>query len=95
MRSFLAARAFLAPLVVVVPLVVSCSSSSPSSGFDKSPNGPASGGFGNDAGSLGGGKPTGGGNQTGCSDAAKLVYVVTDSNDLYSFAPDKVIPLRT
>ncbi len=26
-------------------------------------------------------------NQDGCSEAAKLVYVVSDSNALYSFAP--------
>ena len=29
-----------------------------------------------------------GGNQDGCSEAAKLVYVVSDSNELYSFTPN-------
>lgn len=56
-------------------------------------------GFGDDAGDLdgspfvgddGGGLGEGGGadgSQQGCSDAAKLIYVVTSQNALYSFAP--------
>ncbi len=86
MRCF----ALLAPLLVVLPALVSCGSASPKSGFENGGNGEGSGGFGNDGGALGG-KTPGGGNQTGCSDAAKLVYVVTDKNDLYSFTPDKLL----
>jgi hypothetical protein len=52
---------------------------------------PADNGFG-DGGTniIGGGKTDGGvtGSQTGCSEAAKLVYVVSDLNELFSFKPD-------
>ena len=85
----------LAPLLVIIPALVSCSSKLPS----ENENGPiAGGGFGNDAGggngssgSLGGGKTPGAPNDVGCSDASKLVYVVDDANNLYSFAPDKLL----
>jgi hypothetical protein len=43
-------------------------------------------------GTLGGGgtKTDGGVNQDGCSDAAKLVYVVDEQYDLFSFKPDEL-----
>ncbi len=69
-----------------------CSGSSSGSGFDpNNPNGTGGGGGGNgNGGGLGGsGGPAGdgGATSTDCSDAAKLVYVVSAENDLYSFAP--------
>jgi hypothetical protein len=81
----------LSVLSLASSLVVGCSSASPTSDFADKPL--SNGGFGGDTGSgdFGSTKPgTPGGNQTGCSEAAKLVYVVSDNNDLYSFAPDKV-----
>jgi hypothetical protein len=87
--------AVLGPLKVLalVMALASCGSSSPRSGFDSTPTGSSGslGGVGS-SGSLGGGPatPDAGANQAGCSEAAKLVYVVTDQNELYSFAPDKV-----
>jgi hypothetical protein len=87
--------AVLGPLKVLalVMALTSCGSSSPRSGFDSTPTGSSGslGGVGS-SGSLGGGPatPDAGANQAGCSEAAKLVYVVTDQNELYSFAPDKV-----
>jgi hypothetical protein len=39
--------------------------------------------------SLGSATPPSTGEQPGCSDAAKLVYVLSDANGLYTFAPDK------
>ena len=74
-------------------LLVACSSSKPSSGFENE-NASGSGGFGSSgtSGALGSsgtsGASGGSGNQTGCSEAAKLVYVVSDSNELHSFRPD-------
>ncbi len=79
--------------VFALVALAACSSATPTSGF---PDDPANGGF------VGGDDKTGGGfdntggtkpsttNQAGCSEAAKLVYVVSDSNELYSFAPDKL-----
>ena len=82
----------LAPLLVAVMAVGACSSASPISGFENGTSGAgASGGFGSSgsSGALGeGGKAASGGNQEGCSEAAKLVYVVSDSNELYSFTPN-------
>ncbi|HSO35287.1 MAG TPA: hypothetical protein VLT33_22315 [Labilithrix sp.] len=82
-----------APLFVAIGAAFACSSASPKSGFTND-NASGSGGFGSSgtSGSLGSsgtsGASGGGGNQTGCSEAAKLVYVVSDSNELYSFKPD-------
>lgn len=47
---------------------------------------------GSSSGTIGGGKKDGGvgPDQTGCSEAAKLVYVVSDLNELFSFKPDTV-----
>ncbi len=84
-----------APVVLMAHLGgLGCSSARPSSGGFEGDT-PGNGGFGDggSSGTIGGNKPTpgaGGGNQQGCSEAAKLVYVVSDQNDLYSFAPDKV-----
>ena len=74
---------------------MACSSSKTSSGFANTitpgPTG-SGGGFGDGgtgSGTIGGNDPkTGGsGNQAGCSDAAKLVYVVSDTNELFSYDP--------
>lgn len=73
-------------------LASACSSSSPPSGFEDKSSTPGTGfGDGGSSGTIGGNKATdsGSGNQSGCSEAAKLVYVVSDSNELFSFAPDK------
>ncbi len=83
----------IAPLLVATAALVACSSSKPSSGFENE-NASGSGGFGSSgtSGALGSsgtsGASGGSGNQTGCSEAAKLVYVVSDSNELHSFRPD-------
>jgi hypothetical protein len=73
--------------LVVLALFAACGSSNKSS-FDNSSGG-TSGGFGSSgtSGTLG---PDGGNaNQAGCSDAAKLVYVVSEENTLHSFQPNK------
>jgi len=82
------------PLLVATGAIVACGSSKPTSGFEAD-KASGSGGFGSSgtSGSLGSGTSgtsgtSGSGNQTGCSEAAKLVYVVSDSNELYSFRPD-------
>ena len=72
-----------------------CSSSPRSGGFADTSTptpGGSSGGFGDGgtSGTITGnnpGTPGGAGNQSGCSDAAKLVYVVTDANELFSYDP--------
>lgn len=56
-----------------------CASSENTRNFGQEPS--SSGGFVNDAAA-----PTG-----GCSDAAKLVYVLSDDDDLHSFAPDNLV----
>ena len=90
MRFFMVAG----PLLVATGAIVACGSSKPTSGFETD-GGSGNGGFGTSgtSGSLGSGTSgtsgtSGSGNQTGCSEAAKLVYVVSDSNELYSFRPD-------
>jgi hypothetical protein len=81
----------LSSLASLALFAFACGSSEKAT-FPDQPNGPANNGFGDggDPGTLGGGKTDGGGggNQTGCSEAAKLVYVVTDLNELFSFKPD-------
>ena len=85
-------RVTLASLALSV--LVACGSSGKNSGFDPnssgsssssggSSSGGSSSGFGGD-----GGSSSSGGNQDGCSDAAKLVYVVSDDDMLFSFKPD-------
>jgi len=88
---FRTVRLFLLGLPAVVGLAaIACSSSTPRAGFNDTPT-PAdttssSGASGNSSGFVGGdsGPPT---NADGCSDAAKLVYVLSLEGDLYSFAP--------
>lgn len=74
--------------------LVACGSSRSTSDFGGGGPGGSSGSSGGTSGGFGGGDAGttagGTGNQAGCSEAAKLVYVVTDANALYSFAPDKV-----
>ncbi len=70
-----------------VAIAAGCGSSK-SSGFDDGSSGTSGGSSGGASGGLLGDGGGGGGN--GCSDAAKLVYVVSDANDLYSFRPDKL-----
>ena len=85
--------ASLLGLFVIAGACMACSSSPKSAGFADTTPTPvgSSGGFGDggSTGTIGGNKPTtpGGGNQGGCSDAAKLVYVVSDSNELFSYDP--------
>ena len=73
---------------------VACGSSTPKSGFADTPariRRAAASASGGSSGTRSAATTTaraGGGNQTGCSDAAKLVYVVSDCNELYSFKPD-------
>jgi len=87
---FRTARICLVGLPAVVGLAaMACSSSAQRGGFDATPppdpsssggtSGGTSGGF---AGGDSGVNPT-----DGCSDAAKLVYVLSLEGDLYSFAP--------
>ena len=80
----------VAPLVGL--LLVACGSSAPKSTYDPKDPAPGFGTGDGSSGTIGGTPPAAGGanNQAGCSDAAKLVYVVSDSNELFSFAPDKV-----
>ena len=73
---------------VLAALVVGCSAS-PGSGFEAggSPGGPSSsGGLGSSGGFGSGGDA--GASADGCSDAARLVYVVSQENALYSFRPN-------
>ncbi|MGH7283328.1 MAG: hypothetical protein ACRELY_17515 [Polyangiaceae bacterium] len=64
-----------------------CGGAKPDSGFEN-PDGGGALGDGASGGSLGGDGSGGGtGNQAGCSDAAKLVYVVDSTNGLHSFNP--------
>ena len=90
MRSF--ASLFTLVTAGVALLASACSSSGPPSGFEEKSDTPGAGfGDGGSSGTIGGNNPKtdGGSNQSGCSEAAKLVYVVSDSNELFSFAPDK------
>jgi hypothetical protein len=98
MRSRLA---FGVALAIGASFAAACSSSKPpvdGSGFgdDGGAGGGTGGGLtgagsgsgGGSGGALGGsGSGSGAGNASGCSDAAKLVYVLSQENDLYSFDP--------
>jgi hypothetical protein len=73
-----------------------CGGSSADSGFGDggAGNGNGNGNAGADGGGQFGGDASfnggdGGVNQNGCSDAAKLIYVLSSDNDLYSFEPLK------
>ena len=80
----------LTPLVLL-SLVACSSSSSRGSGFDDGSSSGGSSSSSSSGGVLGGGDSgaIASPNQDGCSDAAKLVYVVSEENDLYSFVPNK------
>ncbi len=88
MRSVL-----LASSALLVVSSLACSSSAPPSGFGNEPPG-SSGGFGSSSsssGSLGSSSgSTPASNDDGCSEEAKLVYVVSAEYDLYKFEPDKL-----
>lgn len=82
---------FTAPLLVAASSLAVLACGSTKSTFVES--GPTDNGFGDggtSSGTIVGTKPDGGvtGNTTGCSEAAKLVYVVSDLNELFSFKPD-------
>jgi hypothetical protein len=69
----------------VALLIIGCSSSSERNGFDPGASSSGSSGdYGKGFGTEGGAPATG---NDGCSDAARLVYVVSQENDLYSFTP--------
>jgi hypothetical protein len=70
-------------------MLVSCASSEQRSGFDtdQEPGGEAPKGPDGKPAGFGGDPATAGSTDTGCSDAAKLVYVISSEGDLYSFAP--------
>lgn len=92
MRSFvLASAGFL--VLAASAAVVACSSDSGRETFPEDAGQSSSGAIGTGTSSGGGGiTPAGdggssGGSQAGCSDAAKLVYVLSDEYDLYSFDP--------
>jgi hypothetical protein len=65
--------------------LVACATSSTRAGFDE-PDGGASSSS-SSSGSSGFGTVEAGANEDGCSDQAKLVYVLSLEGDLYSFAP--------
>ncbi len=79
--------------ISVFALAAACGSSS-SSGFpdgsSSSGSFTSSSGANGTLGSSGASGSSGDANQQGCSDAAKLVYVVSQENDLYSFVPNKL-----
>lgn len=80
-------------LLLATSMLFGCGSAKPNSGFESEDPGGGNGfGDGGSSGTIGGNKTDGGGggNQDGCSEAAKLVYVVSDQNELFSFAPDKL-----
>jgi hypothetical protein len=79
------------PLFLVAIGMIACSSSSSGSGFDGKKD-PSSSGAAGSSGGFGGGTSSGssGAASDGCSEEAKLVYVVSEENDLYSFRPDTV-----
>jgi hypothetical protein len=87
---------YLVPVLVLVAAgAVSCSGSKSATGFSDdggasgSSGGASSGSSGSSGDLLGGdgGSGSSGTAGNGCSDAAKLVYVVSDQNTLYSFQP--------
>jgi len=82
--------AYLLVLSLAPALVFACSASGDSE-FDDDGNSSStasgSGGAGGTGLTVGGGGP-GGGTGDGCSDEAKLVYVLSDADELYSFQPD-------
>jgi hypothetical protein len=90
-RHALASLSSLSVVALPVVLALGCSGSSTASNFE------GDGGSGDDGGGTGDGginlgdasfnHHDGGTGTQGCSDAAKLVYVLSSENDLYSFDP--------
>ncbi|MDB4997183.1 MAG: hypothetical protein JWM74_4615 [Myxococcaceae bacterium] len=81
-----------APLGLFMIACAACSSTPKTASFDNGSSGTPTGtgfGDGGTSGTIGGNKttPPGTTNQAGCSDAAKLVYVVSDLNELFSYNP--------
>jgi hypothetical protein len=69
-------------------IALACSASEENANDDDDGNSSSgNGGAGGMLFTTGGGGP-GGGNSDGCSDEAKLVYVLSDADELYSFQPD-------
>jgi hypothetical protein len=88
---FVVSSLSLASLVSLLALVA-CGGSDTRSGFDEQPAG-SSGGFGSGdggTGSLGSSSGSTPASGEGCSEEAKLVYVVSAQYDLYKFEPDKL-----
>lgn len=88
MRGFLLS---VTALFLGLGFAIGCDATSDNNGFGGSGPGPGSSGAGGDGGSLfpGTGGSGSGGFGSGCSEAAKLIYVLSDANDLYSFRPDQ------
>jgi hypothetical protein len=89
---------FSLAFIAAVSAFFGCSATGGSSGFTQSGSGGSGSGTGAGGGDVGGanfsgtGTGTGGSSASGgadCSDAAKLIYVLTDGNDLYSFQPQQ------
>jgi hypothetical protein len=85
-------RAMRLSPILFAALLSACGSHKSSSGFDPNANDGTSGG----PGGGGGGPALGGGGGSGadCSEAAKLVYVVSAQDDLYSFYPANLMFVR-
>jgi hypothetical protein len=77
--------------ILAALLLFACASHKSSSGFGSDSNDGTSGGSGSPGPSLGGDN---GGSGTDCSEAAKLVYVVSAQDDLYSFQPAHLMFVR-
>ncbi len=102
MKSHVLALSLAVPFTFAAASSVAtgCSSSAPTSTYDTDGGGGGGTGGGSTSGATSGGATNGGasggslgdvdassGNNDGCSDAAKLIYVLSDANDLYSFNP--------
>ncbi len=79
-------RTSVLSLPVVTLAFVACSSTASRSSFD-APAPAADGGAGSSGGTFGTGTTDAASNQSGCAEAAKLVYVLSLEGDLHSFAP--------
>lgn len=71
--------------IACVALTFACGTKG--NGFDPGDGGDDDSPFANDDSSIGEGGNAGDGSQPGCSDAAKLIYIVSSQNDLWSFNP--------
>ena len=68
-------------------LIAACSAGGSQLDGDDDGGTPGAGGAGGGLFTTGGG-PGAGGGPDGCSEEAKLIYVLSDENELYSFKPD-------